>query len=506
VRLGKLRAEDDVFFLTRDELQAALTGADVPLAAVARRRRVHVREAALPAPRDVELDDAGGEKDAATAAGSGPLRGLGVSPGIGVGRARVLDAGAMDGLEPGEVLVAPVLDAALGPVLVSAAAAVVEVGGLLSHGAVVARELGVPCVVDVRDATRRIRTGDRIRVDGGRGEVTALHEGQGAHDDGPELAEAAAGDEAFHALADDPRARESVYFNAQDPRRGFTLVASAGVRRDVRGEALAALGLPDGRVLFRLDRGAARFGPTSLSVGAITVSWDPPGLTLDGDFAPHESAGFPPGPLPLLLAPRTVPVRLDLAFSAHTAAIDFTRGLPDDVRQALVELGSNHVEQSGDWRGTLSVDGRTAPFEGTGSRDHSWGLRDWDAADHWRLFTLRLPTLAVHALVVSARGRLVQGGFLWREGGARPITRVEYAAERLDGRVRALDLEVWAGADRLRLRGVVQRTLVVPVQPDRRPWRHLYGRPYRLLLHENFTRYETGGEQGYGMAEFTERP
>jgi phosphohistidine swiveling domain-containing protein len=418
----------------------------------------------------------------------------------------VFDAGAMDGLEPGEVLVAPVLDAALGPILVSAAAAVVEVGGLLSHGAVVARELGVPCVVDVRDATRRLRTGERVRVDGGRGEVTPLGDEDVARADAPVVAEAVAGDEAFHVLADDPRARESVYFNAQDPGRGLTLVASAGVRRGGRGEALAALGLPDGRVLFRLDRAEARFGPKSLTVGATTVSWDPPGLTLDGDFAPHEPADFPPGPLPLLLSPRTVAVRLGLAFSPDTPAIDFTRGLPDDARQALAELGSNHVEQSGDWRGTLSVDGRAGPFAGTGSRDHSWGLRNWDAADHWRLFTLRLPALAVHALVVSARGRLVQGGFVWKDGSARPITRVEYAAERVEGRIRALDLEVWTGADRLRLRGVVQRTLVVPVQLDRRPWRHLAGRPYRLLLHENFTRYEAGGEQGYGMAEFTERP
>jgi pyruvate,water dikinase len=507
VQLRRLRAEDEVFFLTRDELQSALGGGAVPPGVVARRRRVHEREAGLPAPREVEL--AGGGADASeTNAGvdDGALRGLGVSPGVGVGKARVLAAGEMEGLEPGEVLVAPVLDAALGPVLVSASAAVVEVGGLLSHGAVVARELGVPCVVDVRDATRRIRTGDRLRVDGGRGDVTPLGEVDGDDGAAPALCQAAAGDEAFHALAHDARARESVYFNAQDPRRGVTLVASAGLRRGGRGEALAALGLPDGRVLFRVDRGTARLGAKSLTVGATTIAWDPPGLTLHGDFAPHEPDGFPPGPLPLLLAPRTVAVRLGLTFTPDTPAIDFAQGLPEDAREALAELASNHVEQSGDWRGTVSVDGHAGPFEGTGSRDHSWGLRDWDAADHWRLFTLRLPTLAVHALVVSARGRLVQGGFVWKDGAARPVTRVEYAAEREAGRVRALDLEVWTGADRLRLRGTVQRTLVVPVQLDRRPWRHLAGRPYRLLLHENFTRYEAGGEQGYGMAEFTDRP
>ncbi|HVR70854.1 MAG TPA: PEP-utilizing enzyme, partial [Vicinamibacteria bacterium] len=505
VRLGRLRAEDDVFFLTRDELQAALAGGAVPAGVVARRRRVHEREAGLPAPRDVDLGAAEAAAGAEGAEG-GPLRGLGVSPGVGVGRARVLAAGETEGLEPGEVLVTPVLDAALGPMLASAAAAVVEVGGLLSHGAVVARELGVPCVVDVRDATRRIRTGERLRVDGGRGEVTALGALGVEGADGPVFLEAPPADEAFHPLADDPRARESVYINAQDPRRGLTLVASVGVRPGSRGEALAAVGLPDGRVLFRLDRAPARFGPRSLTVGATTISWDPPGLSCRGDFAPHEDAAFPPGPLPLLLAPRTAAVSLEATFSPATPAIDFTRGLPEDARQALEELGSRHVEQSGDWRGELILDGRAMPFAGTGSRDHSWGLRDWNAADHWRLFTLRLPALAVHALVVSARGRLVQGGFVWRDGRARPVTRVEYAAERAEGRVRAVDLEVWTGADRLRLRGTVLRTLVVPVQLERRPWRHLLGRPYRLLLHENFTRFEAGGQEGHGMAEFAERP
>src|SRR5207253_277950 len=101
----------------------------------------------------------------------GELLGLGVSAGVGLGPARVVGPGQAVRLEPGEVLVAPVLDAALGPLLASAAGAVAEIGGLLSHGAVVARELGVPCVVDVRDATRRIRTGQPVTVDGSAGLV-----------------------------------------------------------------------------------------------------------------------------------------------------------------------------------------------------------------------------------------------------------------------------------------------------------------------------------------------
>jgi hypothetical protein len=178
------------------------------------------------------------------------------------------------------------------------------------------------------------------------------------------------------------------------------------------------------------------------------------------------------------------------------------------VLESLRPLGAHHVEQSGAWRGTVTVDGKAFPVSGSGSRDHSWGLRDWDAADHWRLFTVRLgEDLAVHALTVSARGRLVEGGFVWRDGRVERVTRVRCAVERQGDALRSLELEVaTAAGPPLRLRGSVWRSVTVPVQVERRPWRHLTGRPYRLLLQENFTRYEAAGRTGHGMAEITRRP
>jgi len=105
------------------------------------------------------------------------LDGLGVSPGTVTGLARVvtdLRRGAY--IEPGEILVAPVTDVAWTPLFSQAAGLVVEVGGLLSHGSIVAREYGVPAVVGVSGATKTIRTGDRIRLDGARGQVFKLDE------------------------------------------------------------------------------------------------------------------------------------------------------------------------------------------------------------------------------------------------------------------------------------------------------------------------------------------
>jgi pyruvate,water dikinase len=507
VASGALAREDDVYFLTLAELQVALAGSPPQAARLLRRRRRFEREGALPAPREVDLGGGGAEPAEES---SGVLRGTPVSGGVGVGRARVAGPGETPHIEPGEVLVAPVLDAALGPVLATAAAAVAEIGGMLSHGSVVARELGIPCVVDVRGATTRIRTGDRVFVDGGSGEVRAWPEGTSATTtDGPPpfLAKADPADEAFHALDPHPLARESVYFNVQDPATGIVIVASLGVKRGGHGESLLAVGLPDGRVLFGLDFAVARLD-AGIRVGAASAGIEPVRLRFDGMLAPHEGSDFPPGPIPLLLAPRTVRVALDLTLFPTTAAVDYCDGLSAALLDRLAPLGRHHVEQSGLWHGAVELDGRQIPFSGTGSRDHSWGLRDWEAADYWRLFTVRFGNeLAVHALSVGCQGHAVEGGFVWRAGRAERITRVEYTLLRADGRVSGVEVEVaTAVGEPLRLRGTVQRTIPVPVQLEGRLWRHALGQPYRLLLHENYTRYEAQGQVGYGMAEITERP
>ncbi|MGK0171272.1 MAG: phosphoenolpyruvate synthase/pyruvate phosphate dikinase, partial [Gammaproteobacteria bacterium] len=97
------------------------------------------------------------------------------SPGHCRGRARIiLDPSKDANLEPGEILVAPYTDPAWTPLFLTAGAAVVEVGSYLSHAGTVARELGLPCIVDVDQCTRRIRTGDLLEVDAHRGEIRIL--------------------------------------------------------------------------------------------------------------------------------------------------------------------------------------------------------------------------------------------------------------------------------------------------------------------------------------------
>jgi pyruvate,water dikinase len=108
-------------------------------------------------------------------AGGDTLQGVPLSAGVAEAPALVLDRPSAGDLPPGPyVLVCPSTDPAWVPLFVRAHGLVMETGGVLSHGAIVAREFGLPAVAGLPGVQRRLRTGQRLRVDGGRGTVTVL--------------------------------------------------------------------------------------------------------------------------------------------------------------------------------------------------------------------------------------------------------------------------------------------------------------------------------------------
>ena len=102
------------------------------------------------------------------------LTGSPVSAGVVEGTVRVVLNPHGAQLVPGEILVCPATDPAWTPLFLSAGGLVMEVGGMMTHGSVVAREYGIPAVVGVRDATTRLQTGQRVRVDGSSGVITII--------------------------------------------------------------------------------------------------------------------------------------------------------------------------------------------------------------------------------------------------------------------------------------------------------------------------------------------
>ncbi|WP_051700422.1 rifamycin-inactivating phosphotransferase [Streptomyces sp. NRRL F-4474] len=176
VRAGVVAEAEDVFYLTFQELRDVVRAQRLEDPELIRRRReAFTAHHALTPPRVLTSDG-----EALTGAyrrddvPAGALVGVPVSAGTVEGRARVvLDMSDAD-LEAGDILVTAFTDPSWSPLFVSAAGLVTEVGGLMTHGAVIAREYGLPAVVGVERATRTIRDGQRIRVHGTGGYVEIL--------------------------------------------------------------------------------------------------------------------------------------------------------------------------------------------------------------------------------------------------------------------------------------------------------------------------------------------
>ncbi|MFC9997189.1 PEP/pyruvate-binding domain-containing protein [Nocardia sp. NPDC127526] len=169
---GRLERADDVMFLELTEVRAAVDGRDFR-AEVAARREIHDRESRRPrVPSILISDGTAPELETGSAARTADLTGLAAAAGAVTGRARVVEDPSGARVEPGEILVAATTDPGWTPLFLTAAALVTETGGMISHGTTVAREYGIPAVVGVPDATRKIRTGQWITVDGTAGTIT----------------------------------------------------------------------------------------------------------------------------------------------------------------------------------------------------------------------------------------------------------------------------------------------------------------------------------------------
>jgi pyruvate,water dikinase len=176
---GKLDDPEDVFYLVAGELTGVLPPDAKELVARRRRRRAEYEHVRIPSnwkgtPTPESIDE---QAIAADSRDLAPVTGLGVSAGVVEGTVRIVTDPAFAEVEPGDVLVSTTTDPSWSSIMFISSALVVDIGGALSHAAVVARELGIPCVVNTRSGTRQLRTGDRVRVDGSTGTVEIIEAG-----------------------------------------------------------------------------------------------------------------------------------------------------------------------------------------------------------------------------------------------------------------------------------------------------------------------------------------
>ena len=175
VGAGLLRDREDIFYLTFEELHEVARTNEVDYELIREREDAFSSYAALAPPRVLTSDGEclmGVHRRAGLPPGA--LVGLAVSAGTVEGRARVIRDLAEADLEAGDILVTAYTDPSWTPAFVAIKGLVTEVGGMMTHGAVIAREYGLPAVVGVDRATQRIREGQRLRVHGTEGYVEIL--------------------------------------------------------------------------------------------------------------------------------------------------------------------------------------------------------------------------------------------------------------------------------------------------------------------------------------------
>ncbi|BDE15774.1 MULTISPECIES: PEP-utilizing enzyme [Mycobacterium] len=176
-KAGVLADASDVFYLTVDEIVGdppADKGVARELVSCRRERRAQYQRLELPSwwrgtpqPTEIQAPDD-------TSADEVSLTGIAAGSGVVEGPVRVVHDPAVVEVEPGEILVAPTTDPSWASIMFVSSALVVDIGSVLSHAAVVARELGLPCVVNTRTGTRVLRDGDLVRVDGSAGTVQLI--------------------------------------------------------------------------------------------------------------------------------------------------------------------------------------------------------------------------------------------------------------------------------------------------------------------------------------------
>ena len=175
VKKGIVREKEDIYYLTFLELREVVKTNRLDYSIITKRKEEHEVFEKLTPPRVItsEGEVISGEYDTGNIP-QGALAGVPVSSGIIEGRARVISRMEDADIEEGDILVTAYTDPSWTPVFISIKGLVTEVGGMMTHGAVVAREYGLPAVVSVEDATKLIKDGQRIRINGTEGYVELL--------------------------------------------------------------------------------------------------------------------------------------------------------------------------------------------------------------------------------------------------------------------------------------------------------------------------------------------
>lgn len=295
----------------------------------------------------------------------------------------------------------------------------------------------------------------------------------------------------LHPPGTDPDWSESFYFNFYDRKSGILAFMRIGITPNKgKKNFFCGLIMPDGE--FLVNKSELGLLGEPLEAGPLRFEKIAPErlwlLSFDGHLLRQEP-GAPGG--------RAKRVQFKILFESLNEIFDYRECVSGRKEIVSGRVASEHLEQFGRATGSMSVDGSGFEISALGERDHSWGVRDWNAPKMWVWLTCQFSE--EHALNVT---KLVMGdeevdaGFVHKRGRNLPVISAEIETRYSEGGVpSSLKLRLKDGEGRLHdIDATIEKMATLPFRSE--DGKHL------SILYEPLARYEQGGETGYGVAEY----
>ncbi len=480
-REGWIDEEDDVFFLSKKEVFDAASGRlKLDKAEIQKRRQEFDRYRNILPPKFLkgrsEFDDSVAREGNVTR-----IVGTSASPGVVSGVVRVIESiEHLSEVRENDILVTTNTDPGWTSVFAKLGGLVTETGGILSHGAVVSREYGIPAVTAVKDATSILKTGQRITLDGGEGILYLRDDSQPEDSD------------VVHEFGSHPDWNESFYFNFYDREKDICGFMRIGLKpnRDEKSMFFFIM-MPDGSLISARD--AEHFRDSEFSVKGLRYRKIEPERRWSIDYHGEMTRSGKDGEAKSM-------VSMILEFEGLHHIFNYRDCVTEDKVEMSKIAASEHTEQYGRLRGRLVIDGREVIIDALGERDHSWGVRDWIAPTMWIWLTAQFSDgTSMNLTKLMIEDGVVDAGYLFMGGRNLPLVganvETDFAA---DGSPRALSivLKDKEGGEH-RMRADIVRMAKLPFVGS--------GSAGMAIMYETLAKFDFQGLTGFGIAEYLVR-
>lgn len=295
----------------------------------------------------------------------------------------------------------------------------------------------------------------------------------------------------IHDFGTHPEWNESFYFNLYDREKDICGYMRIGLRPNRREKSMFCFFMmPDGSLVGMKD--ALPYDNAQLAAKGLRFDllkqeerWR---LTFDGTM-PKLGGRIE----------KQTHVEFSLDFEAINDIFDYRSCLSSEAQRMSQDVASEHFEQFGRVKGKLMMGLDEWQISALGGRDHSWGVRDWTAPKMWTWLTCQFSEESAFNItrLVMPSG-VVEGGFLYEDGGNTPINRTDLKADFMaDGSPRSFELKLTGK------KGEATRVTAIVMKKAQMPFQGQDGKT--STLHETLARYTMEGQTGYGIAEFLVR-